>query len=442
MADNTDRKKAIGLDAIETASKDELQALQLQRLKWTLQHVYNNVPHYRASFDAAGVHPDDLKTLADLAKFPFTGKKDLRDNYPFGMFAVPREKVVRVHASSGTTGKPTVVGYTQKDIDTWASLVARSIRAAGGRAGDIVQISYGYGLFTGGLGAHYGAERLGCTVIPMSGGQTEKQVQLIQDFQPSIIMVTPSYMLNIIEEMTRQGIDAANTSLRIGIFGAEPWTDAMRSEIETRAGIDAVDIYGLSEVMGPGVASECIESKDGPVIWEDHFYPEIINPETGEVLPDGEEGELVFTSLSKEAFPVIRYRTRDLTRLLPPTSRSMRRMGKITGRSDDMLIIRGVNLFPTQVEELILKHPQLAPQYQLVVTREGHMDKLDIVAELRPEISGTLSEQDVQHLRQQLEHHIKTFIGVSCHVSILPANSIERTMVGKARRVVDNRKKA
>lgn len=445
MADNTDRKTRIketaGLDAIETASKDELQALQLQRLKWTLQHVYDNVPHYRTSFDAAGVHPDDLKTLSDLAKFPFTGKKDLRDNYPFGMFAVPREKVVRVHASSGTTGKPTVVGYTQKDIDHWADLVARSIRAAGGRAGDIVQVSYGYGLFTGGLGAHYGAERLGCTVVPMSGGQTEKQVQLIQDFQPSIIMVTPSYMLNIIEEMARQGIDTANTSLRIGIFGAEPWTDAMRSEIEARAGIDAVDIYGLSEVMGPGVASECIESKDGPVIWEDHFYPEIINPETGEVLPDGEEGELVFTSLSKEAFPVIRYRTRDLTRLLPPTSRSMRRMGKITGRSDDMLIIRGVNLFPTQVEELILKHPQLAPQYQLVITREGHMDKLAIVAELRPEASGTLSEQDVKQLHQQLENHIKTFIGVSCHVSILPANSIERTMVGKARRVVDNRPK-
>jgi len=442
MADNTDRKIATGLDAIETASKDELQALQLQRLKWTLQHVYNNVPHYRSSFDEAGVHPNDLKTLADLAKFPFTGKKDLRENYPFSMFAVPREKVVRVHASSGTTGKPTVVGYTQKDIDNWADLVARSIRAAGGRAGDIVQVSYGYGLFTGGLGAHYGAERLGCTVIPMSGGQTEKQVQLIQDFQPSIIMVTPSYMLNIIEEMTRQGIDAANTSLRIGIFGAEPWTDAMRNEIESRAGIDAVDIYGLSEVMGPGVASECIESKDGPVIWEDHFYPEIINPDTGEVLPDGDEGELVFTSLSKEAFPVIRYRTRDLTRLLPPTSRSMRRMGKITGRSDDMLIIRGVNLFPTQVEEQILKHPQLAPQYQLVVTREGHMDKLAIVAELRPEVSGTLSEQDVKQLHLQLEHHIKTFIGVSCHVSILPANSIERTMVGKARRVVDNRKKA
>lgn len=441
MSDNTDRKTAAGLDAIETASKDELQALQLQRLKWTLNHVYQHVSHYRASFDAAGVHPDDLKSLADLAKFPFTGKKELRDNYPFGMFAVPREQVVRVHASSGTTGKPTVVGYTQKDISNWADLVARSIRAAGGRAGDIVQVSYGYGLFTGGLGAHYGAERLGCTVIPMSGGQTEKQVQLIQDFKPDIIMVTPSYMLNIVEEMTRQGIAAADTSLRIGIFGAEPWTEAMRTEIEARAGIDAVDIYGLSEVMGPGVASECIESKDGPVIWEDHFYPEIINPDTGEVLPDGEEGELVFTSLSKEAFPVIRYRTRDLTRLLPPTSRAMRRMGKITGRSDDMLIIRGVNLFPSQVEELILKHPQLAPQYQLIVSRDGHLDKLDIMAELRPEISGNISEQDVANLNQQLTHHIKTFIGVSCHVNILAANSIERTMVGKARRVVDKRPK-
>ncbi|MFZ6658865.1 phenylacetate--CoA ligase PaaK [Undibacterium sp. TJN19] len=437
-----DRKTATGLDAIETASTDELQALQLQRLKHTLAQVYQNVPHYRASFDAAGVHPEDLKSLSDLAKFPFTTKKDLRDNYPFGMFAVPREQVVRVHASSGTTGKPTVVGYTQKDIDTWADLVARSIRAAGGRAGDIVQVSYGYGLFTGGLGAHYGAERLGCTVIPMSGGQTEKQVQLIQDFKPDIIMVTPSYMLNIIEELNRQGIDAARTSLKIGIFGAEPWTDAMRTEIESRAGIDAVDIYGLSEVMGPGVASECIESKDGPVIWEDHFYPEIIHPETGEVVADGEEGELVFTSLSKEAFPVIRYRTRDLTRLLPPTSRSMRRMGKITGRSDDMLIIRGVNLFPSQVEELILKHPQLAPQYQLVVSREGHMDKLDIVAELRPEASVQLNQADVQALSQQLEHHIKTFIGVSCQVRIVVANGIERTLVGKARRVIDNRPRA
>lgn len=442
MAGNTDRRTVSGLDAIEIASKDELQALQLRRLQWTLHHVYQNVPHYRSNFEAAGVHPNDLQSLADLSKFPFTGKKDLRENYPFGMFAVPREQVARVHASSGTTGKPTVVGYTKKDIETWSGLVARSIRAAGGRAGDIVQISYGYGLFTGGLGAHYGAELLGCTVIPMSGGQTEKQVQLIQDFQPDIIMVTPSYMLNIIEEMARQGIDASKTSLKIGIFGAEPWTEAMRSEIEARAGIDAVDIYGLSEVMGPGVASECVESKDGPVIWEDHFYPEIINPDTGEVLPDGEEGELVLTSLTKEAFPVIRYRTRDLTRLLPPTSRSMRRMGKITGRSDDMLIIRGVNLFPSQVEELILRHPQLAPQYQLLVTREAHLDQLDVLAELRPEVSANLSAHEVTALHRQLAHQIKAFIGVTCQVSILPANSIERTMVGKAKRVIDKRPRA
>ncbi|MBY0233382.1 MAG: AMP-binding protein, partial [Burkholderiaceae bacterium] len=322
------------LDPIETASRDELQALQLQRLRWSLAHAYDNVPHYKAAFDAAGVHPSDLKTLADLSRFPFTTKHDLRDNYPFGLFAVPQNQVARIHASSGTTGKPTVVGYTAKDIDTWAGLVARSIRAAGGRAGDIIHIAYGYGLFTGGLGAHYGAERLGCTVIPMSGGQTEKQVQLIQDFKPKIIMVTPSYMQVIIEEFARQGLEAEASSLKIGIFGAEPWTEAMRREIEAKAGIDAVDIYGLSEVMGPGVASECVESKDGPVIWEDHFYPEIIDPETGAVLPDGSEGELVFTSLSKEALPIIRYRTRDLTRLLPPTSRAMRRMGKIVGRSD------------------------------------------------------------------------------------------------------------
>src|SRR5471030_1407028 len=373
------------LEAIERASKDELQALQLERMKWSLRHAYDNVPHYRAAFDAAGVHPDDLKSLADLAKFPFTDKKVLRDNYPFGLFAVPREQVVRIHASSGTTGKATVVGYTQNDIDTWANVVARSIRAGGGRAGDMVHISYGYGLFTGGLGAHYGAERLGCTVIPMSGGQTEKQVQLIQDFKPSIIMVTPSYMLNIIEEFQRKGLDPAASSLKVGIFGAEPWTDAMRTEIEQRAGIDAVDIYGLSEVMGPGVASECIESKDGPVIWEDHFYPEIIDPETGAVLPDGEEGELVFTSLSKEALPIIRYRTRDLTRLLPPTARAMRRMGKIVGRSDDMLIIRGVNLFPTQIEEIVLAHGALGGQYQLVVTRDGLLDKIDVLCELLPD---------------------------------------------------------
>ncbi|MGK5030716.1 phenylacetate--CoA ligase PaaK [Janthinobacterium sp. DSP2-3-3] len=429
------------LEPIERASKDELQALQLERMKWTLKHAYDNVPHYRAAFDEAGVHPDDLKSLSDLSKFPFTDKKVLRDNYPFGLFAVPREQVVRIHASSGTTGKATVVGYTQNDIDTWANVVARSIRAGGGRAGDMVHISYGYGLFTGGLGAHYGAERLGCTVIPMSGGQTEKQVQLIQDFKPSIIMVTPSYMLNIIEEFTRQGLDPAESSLKVGIFGAEPWTDAMRSEIEARAGIDAVDIYGLSEVMGPGVASECIESKDGPVIWEDHFYPEIIDPETGEVLPDGAEGELVFTSLSKEALPVIRYRTRDLTRLLPPTSRSMRRIGKITGRSDDMLIIRGVNVFPTQIEELILKMPKLAPQYQLVVTRDGHLDKLEVIAELRLDLTSTISASETDALARELEHRIKTHVGVSTRVRLVAAAGIERTLTGKARRVVDQRPK-
>ncbi|RZL32028.1 MAG: phenylacetate--CoA ligase, partial [Rubrivivax sp.] len=370
------------LEAIETASRDELQALQLERLRWSLQHAYDNVPHYKSSFNAAGVHPSDLKTLADLAKFPFTTKQDLRANYPFGMFAVPREQLARIHASSGTTGKPTVVGYTLQDIDHWANLVARSIRAAGGRAGDLVHVAYGYGLFTGGLGAHYGAERLGCTVIPMSGGQTEKQVQLITDFRPDIIMVTPSYMQVLIEEFTRQGLDARESSLKVGIFGAEPWTEAMRREIEAGAGIDAVDIYGLSEVMGPGVASECVESKDGPVVWEDHFYPEIIDPDTGEVLPDGSEGELVFTSLTKEAMPVIRYRTRDLTRLLPPTSRAMRRMGKIVGRSDDMLIIRGVNLFPTQVEELVLQEKGLGGQYQLVVSRNGPLDELLVRCEL------------------------------------------------------------
>ncbi|MGX9221295.1 phenylacetate--CoA ligase PaaK [Massilia varians] len=426
------------LEPIERASRDELQALQLERLKWSLRHAYENVPHYRAAFDAAGVHPEDLKSLSDLAKFPFTDKKTLRDNYPFGLFAVPREQVVRIHASSGTTGKATVVGYTQRDIDTWAGVVARSIRAAGGRPGDMVHISYGYGLFTGGLGAHYGAEKLGCTVIPMSGGQTEKQVQLIQDFKPSIIMVTPSYMLNIVEEFTRQGIDPATSSLKVGIFGAEPWTDAMRREIEARAGIDAVDIYGLSEVMGPGVASECIESKDGPVIWEDHFYPEIIDPETGEVLPDGAEGELVFTSLSKEALPIIRYRTRDLTRLLPPTSRSMRRMGRITGRSDDMLIIRGVNVFPSQIEEIILKMPALAPQYQLVVARDGHLDTLEVLGELR---DASLAAGDVDALCRELQHCIKTHVGVSTRVRLMPPGGIERTLTGKARRVVDKRPK-
>jgi len=430
------------LEPIERASRDEITALQLQRMQTTLRRAYNNVPHYRAAFDAAGVRPEDCKSLKDLAKFPFTAKKDLRDNYPFGMFAVPREQVMRIHASSGTTGKPTVVGYTRNDIDVWSTVVARSIRAAGGRAGDLCHISYGYGLFTGGLGAHYGAEKLGCTVIPMSGGQTEKQVQLICDFKPDIIMVTPSYMLNIIEEFQRQGLDPVESSLKIGIFGAEPWTGAMRGEIEARAGIDAVDIYGLSEVMGPGVASECVESKDGPVIWEDHFYPEIIDPETGEVLPDGEEGELVFTSLTKEAMPVIRYRTRDLTKLLPPTSRSMRRIGKITGRSDDMLIIRGVNVFPTQIEELILKNDKLAPIYQLVVTRDGHLDKLDVLVEARPEISDRLTTTESEGIARSLEHSIKTYVGVSTKVRVLATASIERTLTGKARRVIDKRPKA
>jgi len=425
------------LEPIETACRDELAALQLQRLQHTLALVYANVPHYRAAFDAKGVHPQDLRTLADLAKFPFTTKQDLRAQYPFGMFAVPREQVVRVHASSGTTGKPTVVGYTQGDIDRWAGLVARSIRASGGRAGDIVHVAYGYGLFTGGLGAHYGAERLGCTVIPMSGGQTEKQVQLIIDFRPNIIMVTPSYMQVLIEAFEKQGVDPRSTSLRIGIFGAEPWTEAMRAEIEHKAGIDAVDIYGLSEVMGPGVANECIETKDGPVIWEDHFYPEIIDPDTGEVLPDGSEGELVFTTLTKEALPVVRYRTRDLTRLLPPTARSMRRMGKIVGRSDDMLIIRGVNVFPTQIEELILRDSRLGGQYQLVVSREGHLDALEVRCERRPQ----LAEADGPAVGSALREQIKALIGVSASVSVLAPDAIERTLVGKARRVIDLRPK-
>ena len=423
------------LEPIETASRDEIQALQLQRLRWTLQHAYDNVPHYRRAFDAKGVHPGDLKQLSDISKFPFTVKKDLRDNYPFGMFAVPREQVSRVHASSGTTGKPTVVGYTRKDIDTWADLVARSIRAAGGRSGDIVHVSYGYGLFTGGLGAHYGAERAGCTVIPMSGGQTEKQVQLIRDFAPSIIMVTPSYMQVINEEFVRQGLDPRESSLKVGIFGAEPWTEAMRREIETKSGIDAVDIYGLSEVMGPGVASECIESKDGPVVWEDHFYPEIIDPETGEVLPDGQEGELVFTSLSKEALPMIRYRTRDLTRLLPPTARAFRRMDKIVGRSDDMLIIRGVNVFPTQIEEIVLQNEKLSGQYQILVARDGNLDKVTVRCELQPGIS-TVERAETSNW---VKHRIKTLVGITCDVEVLNPEAIERTLVGKARRVIDQR---
>jgi phenylacetate-CoA ligase len=428
-----------GLHAIETASRDEIAALQTERLKWSLRHAYDNVPHYRARFDAAGVHPDDFRTLADLARFPFTTKQDLRDNYPYGMFAVPRDRVARIHASSGTTGKPTVVGYTQRDIDTWAELIARSIHASGGRAGDIVHVAYGYGLFTGGLGAHYGAEKLGCTVIPMSGGQTEKQVQLIRDFGANIIMVTPSYMLNIADEFRRQGIDPRSTELRIGIHGAEPWTDAMRGEIESAFGIDAIDIYGLSEVMGPGVANECAETKDGPVIWEDHFYPEIIDPNTGEVLPEGSQGELVFTSLTKEAMPVVRYRTRDLTRLLPPTARSMRRIGKITGRSDDMLIIRGVNVFPTQIEELILRQPKLSPHYVLEVTRDGHLDSLKVDVEMKPEFTFA-SGAEKEFVAQDLKHHIKSYIGISARIEIVESGGIERS-VGKAKRVIDRRPK-
>ena len=426
------------LDPIEKASRDEITALQIKRLKATLNNVYQNVPHYRHAFDAAGVHPNDFNTLADLAKFPFTTKKDLRANYPFGMFAVPQSQVMRIHASSGTTGKPTVVGYTANNVSNWADLVARSIRAAGGRAGDMVHISYGYGLFTGGLGAHYGAERLGCTVIPMSGGQTEKQVQLIEDFKPRIIMVTPSYMQVIIEEYARLGLDVKKSSLEIGIFGAEPWTNAMRRDIEAAADMDAVDIYGLSEVMGPGVASECIESKDGPVIWEDHFYPEIINPDTGELVADGEEGELVFTSLTKEAFPIIRYRTRDLTRLLPPTARAFRRMGKIVGRSDDMLIIRGVNVFPTQIEELVLAHPELTALYQVLVTRSGHLDEVEVLTELQNSAAHLLPS-DISSIKAALESRIKNLIGISAKVSVLQPGAIERTQTGKSRRVIDKR---
>jgi phenylacetate-CoA ligase len=427
---------ALPLDPIETASRDELAALQLERLKWTLKHAYENSIVYRRKFDEAGVRPDDLNTLADLSRFPFTTKSDLRDNYPFGMFAVPQEKISRIHASSGTTGKPTVVGYTARDIDTWANLVARSIRAAGARRGDKVHVSYGYGLFTGGLGAHYGAERAGLTVIPFGGGQTEKQVQLIQDFKPDIIMVTPSYMLALADELERQGVDPARCSLRIGIFGAEPWTNDMRRAIEARMGIDAVDIYGLSEVMGPGVASECVETKDGPTIWEDHFYPEIIDPVTGEVLPDGEFGELVFTSLTKEALPIIRYRTRDLTRLLPGTARTMRRMEKITGRSDDMMIIRGVNVFPTQIEELLLKQPALAPHYQIVLTKDGPLDVMTLHIEPCPDTQA--DEKTINDATSALAYDIKALIGVTAVVRVLPVNGIERS-VGKAKRVIDKR---
>ncbi len=427
------------LDPIEIASRDEISALQLDRLKWTLGHVYKNVRHYRDAFNQAGVHPDDMKQLSDLAKFPFATKDDLRRSYPFNMFAVPREQVVRVHASSGTTGKPTVVGYTQRDIETWAGLMARCIRAAGGRPGDIVHVAYGYGLFTGGLGAHYGAEKLGCTVIPMSGGMTPRQVQLIQDFKPDIIMVTPSYMLAIADEFDHQGIDPRESSIRIGMHGAEPWTNAMRAEIEERFDMDAIDLYGLSEVLGPGVSSECIETKDGLHIWEDHFYPEIVDPVTGEVLADGEQGELVFTSLTKEAFPIVRYRTRDLTRLLPGTARTMRRMEKITGRSDDMLIIRGVNLFPSQIEELILKDGHLSPHYVLEVFRRDHLDALDVVVESRSDLKP-YDEKTKQACAKRLAHSIKSYIGVTAGVRVVDVNQIERS-IGKAQRIIDMRPK-
>ena len=422
------------LHAIETASIDELRALQLGRLKTSLQHAYQNSPVYKAKFDAHGVHPDDLNSLDDLSKFPFTTKQDLRDNYPFGIFAVPMEQVVRVHASSGTTGKPTVVGYTAADIEVWSDVVARSIRAAGGTAADMVHVAYGYGLFTGGLGAHYGAEKLGATVIPMSGGQTEKQVQLIRDFNPDIIMVTPSYMLNLADEMDRQGLDTTELALRVGIFGAEPWTDAMRKELERRLNIAAVDIYGLSEVMGPGVAQECVETRDGPTIWEDHFYPEVINSQTGEVVADGEAGELVFTSLTKQAMPIIRYRTRDLTRLLPGSARTMRRMDKITGRSDDMLIIRGVNVFPTQIEEHLLTVDGLTPHYFIELSKDGHLDSIEINVEMSSASDAAAEQAAAGELKQR----IKAYVGISAAVRVHQPGGIPRSE-GKAQRIVDKR---
>ena len=428
---------SINLHSIETASKDELQSLQLERMQWTLKHAYENVSHYQQAFDTVGAHPDDCHSLADLAKFPFTIKQDLRANYPFGMFAVPREEVVRIHASSGTTGKPTVVGYTQKDVDTWAEVCARSIWASGGRPGDAVHVAYGYGLFTGGLGAHYGAEKLGCTVIPVSGGMTERQVQLIQDFEPRVIMITPSYLLVLADEFAKQGLDARKTSLQVGIFGAEPWTPKMRGEIEQLFGMDAVDIYGLSEIIGPGVANECAREKDGLYVWEDHFYPEVIDPETGEVLPDGEKGELVFTSLTKEAFPVIRYRTRDLTRLLPGGNRAMRRMEKVTGRSDDMMIVRGVNVFATQIEEILLEDSKLSPNYQIELTREERLDVMTLLIE--PKESG-LSDSMLQESSGRLSQQVKSRIGVSVQVQMQPIGVVERSM-GKARRIVDKRPK-
>ncbi|MES4891549.1 phenylacetate--CoA ligase PaaK [Streptomyces sp. NPDC096012] len=422
------------LDAGERLGPEELRALQLERLRASLRHAYDHVPFYRESFDKAGVRPEDCRSLADLARFPFTAKADLRDNYPYGMFAVPRERIRRLHASSGTTGRPTLVGYTDNDLSMWADMVARSIRAAGGRPGDIVHVAYGYGLFTGGLGAHYGAERLGCTVVPASGGMTARQVQLILDLEPSVIMVTPSYMLTLLDEFERQGVDPRGTSLRVGVFGAEPWTEQMRGEIEERFAIDAVDIYGLSEVIGPGVAQECVETKDGLTVWEDHFYPEVVDPITGKVLPEGERGELVFTSLTKEAMPIVRYRTRDLTRLLPGTARVFRRMEKVTGRSDDLVILRGVNLFPTQIEEIVLRTPGVAPHFQLRLTRQGRLDALTVRAEAR---AGATPEVRAEAARS-IVAAVKNGIGVSVDVEIVEPESLERS-VGKIRRIVDLR---
>jgi phenylacetate-CoA ligase len=422
------------LEPVERASADELRALQLQRLRWSVRHAYDHVPPYRALCEQHQVHPDDLRDLAGLARFPFIDKAVLRDNYPYGMFAVPRERIARLHASSGTTGRPTVVGYTASDVRTWARLMARSIRAAGGRPGDRVHVAYGYGLFTGGLGAHYGAEELGCTVIPVSGGMTERQVMLIRDFQPDVIMVTPSYMLAIVDEMRRQGVDPRATSLQVGIFGAEPWTEQMRREMEHELDLHAVDIYGLSEVMGPGVASECVETKDGLHVWEDHFYPEVIDPVTGAVLPDGETGELVFTSLTREAMPVVRYRTRDLTRLLPGTARRMRRIEKITGRTDDMIILRGVNLFPTQIEELILRTPALAPHFQCLLTRQGRLDALTVRVERRSGVTPAAAEA----AGRDLAAAVKNSIGVSIAVEVTEPDGVERSL-GKMRRIVDQR---
>ena len=428
------------IEPIEKASADELAALQLDRLKDSVRRAYERVPHYRTKFDAAGVHPADLKQLTDIAKFPFTTKLDLRENYPFGMLAVSMDDIIRIHASSGTTGKPTVVAYTRTDIDTWSHLMARSIRAAGGRSSDKIHVAYGYGLFTGGLGAHYGGETLGAAVIPVSGGFTERQVQMIHDFKPDIIMVTPSYMLAIADEFERQGLDARQCSLRVGIFGAEPWTESMRMEIERRMGLDAVDIYGLSEIMGPGVAQECIETKDGLTIWEDHFYPEIIDPEAGGPLTGGEVGELVFTTLTKEGMPLIRYRTRDLTRLLPGTARTMRRMERIKGRSDDMLIIRGVNVFPSQIEAVLAQQQQFAPHYVLELRRPERLDELDVVVETRPSLGGKLAAAEQTALERKTEHLIKAYVGVTTRVRVVEPGTIERSQ-GKAKRVLDLRAK-